>query len=54
MVQTWSISPAREFKSAFSPVIPYLLDLTADSKAEGKELSKTFKKRHFNIMQLST
>lgn len=53
-VQMWPISPTREFRSAFSPVILGLLDLIADSKTEAKELNKIFKKTDFNIMQLST
>lgn len=53
-VQTWSVSPAREFRSAFSPVILYLLHLIADSIAEAKELRKTFRKTHFHIVQFST
>lgn len=53
-VQTWSVSPAGEFRSAFSPVVLYLLHLIADSIAETKELRNNFKKTHHHIVQFST
>lgn len=53
-VQTWSVSPAREFRFVFFPVILYLLHPIADSIAETKGLRKTFKKTHDHRVQFST